>query len=173
MTRQYQSWARAALTTVHQSYLLSAAIRPSIRSPRLFSPATMTPVFGLTCPRTASATVPGDKFLACYGMTNGAAQWERAEPPRAHTFSGSSGAGSGPDAGGSDEGAGDAGGSDDDGAGAVGSSVSVAVLLRLMTANLSKGAKGPKLLLLNTLVNGTAGACASFCNTYMMRRAER
>ena len=63
-----------------------------------------------------------DKFLACYGMTNGAAQWERAEPPRAHTFSGSSGAGSGPDAGGSDEGAGDAGGSDDDGAGAVGSS---------------------------------------------------
>ena len=57
--------------------------------------------------------------------------------------------------------------------GAVGSSVSVAVLLRLLTANLSKGAKGPRLLLLNTIVNGTAGACASFCNTYMMRRAER
>ena len=57
-------------------------------------------------------------------------------------------------------------------AGAVGSSVSIALLLRLLTANVSKGAKGPKLLFLNTLVNGTAGACAGFCNTYIMRRAE-
>lgn len=58
-------------------------------------------------------------------------------------------------------------------AGAVGSSVAVAVTLRKLTAGLTKGAKGPKLLLLNTIVNGTAGGCASFCNTYMMRKAER
>jgi hypothetical protein len=41
-----------------------------------------------------------------------------------------------------------------------------------MTAPLVKTATGKKLLLLNCLVGSTAGACASFCNTYFMRKAE-
>lgn len=57
-------------------------------------------------------------------------------------------------------------------ASAVGSSIAVAVTLRKLTAGVTKGAKGPRLLFLNTIVNGTAGGCASFCNTYMMRQAE-
>tara|TARA_B110001450_G_C17584655_1_gene466444 strand:- start:402 stop:1115 length:714 start_codon:yes stop_codon:yes gene_type:complete len=55
---------------------------------------------------------------------------------------------------------------------AVGSSLSVAITLRKLTAGVTKTATGKKLLLLNTLVGGTAGACASFCNTYFMRMAE-
>jgi len=55
---------------------------------------------------------------------------------------------------------------------AVGSSLSVAITLRKLTAGVTKTAKGKKLLLLNTLVGGSAGACASFCNTYFMRMAE-
>jgi hypothetical protein len=55
---------------------------------------------------------------------------------------------------------------------AVGSSLIVAVTLRKMTANLSKGATGTKLLLLNTLVAGIASGSASFCNTTLMRQKE-
>jgi hypothetical protein len=55
---------------------------------------------------------------------------------------------------------------------AVGSALAVAVTLRKLTAGMTKTATGKKLLLLNTLVGGTAGACASFCNTYCMRMAE-
>ena len=55
---------------------------------------------------------------------------------------------------------------------AVGSALTVAVFLRKMTSGLSAGSSGKKLLLLNTMVGGVAGACASFCNTYCMRMAE-
>lgn len=55
---------------------------------------------------------------------------------------------------------------------AVGSSVSVAMLLRMITAGATRRASGTKLLLLNTLVGSTAGGCASFCNTMCMRYAE-
>jgi hypothetical protein len=55
---------------------------------------------------------------------------------------------------------------------AVGSALTVAITLRKLTAGMTKTATGKKLLLLNTLVGGTAGACASFCNTYCMRMAE-
>lgn len=55
---------------------------------------------------------------------------------------------------------------------AVGSSISVAVTLRKLTAGMTAGATGKKLLLLNTIVGGTAGGCASFCNTFFMRMAE-
>uniref|UniRef100_A0A7S3CSB1 Uncharacterized protein n=1 Tax=Strombidium rassoulzadegani TaxID=1082188 RepID=A0A7S3CSB1_9SPIT len=55
---------------------------------------------------------------------------------------------------------------------AIGSSISVAVTLRKLTAGLSRTATGTKLLLLNTMVGATAGAAASFCNTYFMRKAE-
>jgi len=37
---------------------------------------------------------------------------------------------------------------------------------------LTKTASGKKLMLLNTFVSATAGACASFCNTAFMRKAE-
>ena len=55
---------------------------------------------------------------------------------------------------------------------AIGSSVSVAMFLRLVTAGATKRATGTKLLLLNCMVGSTAGACASFCNTMCMRYAE-
>lgn len=55
---------------------------------------------------------------------------------------------------------------------AVGSSISVAVTLRKLTAGMTATATGKKLLLLNTIVGGTAGGCASFCNTFFMRMAE-
>ena len=55
---------------------------------------------------------------------------------------------------------------------AVSSSITVGVILRKLTAGLTQGATGKKLLLLNTLVGCTAGGCASFCNTACMRRAE-
>ena len=55
---------------------------------------------------------------------------------------------------------------------AVGSSLSVAITLRKLTAGITKTATGKKLLVLNTFVGGSAGACASFCNTYCMRYAE-
>ena len=41
-----------------------------------------------------------------------------------------------------------------------------------MTAPLVKTATGRKLLLLNGCISGVAGACASFCNTYFMRKLE-
>ena len=46
------------------------------------------------------------------------------------------------------------------------------MLLRKLTQGMTKTASGKKLLLLNTFVGGTAGACASFCNTFFMRKAE-
>lgn len=55
---------------------------------------------------------------------------------------------------------------------AVGSSIGVAVTLRKLTAGMTATATGKKLLLLNTIVGGTAGGCASFCNTFFMRMAE-
>lgn len=55
---------------------------------------------------------------------------------------------------------------------AVSSSIIVAVALRKMTANMTKGSTGAKLLLLNTFVNATASGSASFFNTSCMRRAE-
>ena len=41
-----------------------------------------------------------------------------------------------------------------------------------MTAGVTKRSTGTKLLLLNALVGGSAGAAASFCNTMCMRYAE-
>ena len=55
---------------------------------------------------------------------------------------------------------------------AVGSSLFVAIALRKMTANLSKGATGSRLLLLNTLVASLASGAASYCNTTFMRQKE-
>jgi hypothetical protein len=55
---------------------------------------------------------------------------------------------------------------------AVGSSLTVAISLRKLTSNATKTATGRKLLFLNTLVGASAGACASFCNTFFMRKAE-
>lgn len=55
---------------------------------------------------------------------------------------------------------------------AVSSALFVSVSLRKLTAGLSVGATGTKLLALNTFVAATAGACASFCNTSFMRKAE-
>lgn len=55
---------------------------------------------------------------------------------------------------------------------AVGSSLVVALSLRMLTAGVTARSKGMKLLLLNTLVGSAAGSCASFCNTYAMRSAE-
>lgn len=55
---------------------------------------------------------------------------------------------------------------------AIGSSVGVALTLRFLTQGITKRATGTKLLLLNTIVGGSAGACASFCNTMCMRYAE-
>jgi hypothetical protein len=55
---------------------------------------------------------------------------------------------------------------------AVASSMSVAFIMRKLTAGMMKGASGNKALILNTLVGGTAVASASFCNTFFMRSAE-
>lgn len=57
-------------------------------------------------------------------------------------------------------------------AAAISSSISVALTLRMLTSGMTKRAKGTQLLLLNTFVGCTAGAAASFCNTFFMRRAE-
>ena len=55
---------------------------------------------------------------------------------------------------------------------AIGSSVGVAMFLRIVTAGATKRATGTRLLALNALVGSTAGGCASFCNTMSMRYAE-
>lgn len=55
---------------------------------------------------------------------------------------------------------------------AISSSLFVALSLRMMTAGITARSKGMKLLAINTFVGGTAGGCASFCNTYAMRQAE-
>ena len=55
---------------------------------------------------------------------------------------------------------------------AVASSLTVAVSLRKLTEGITKTATGKKLIIVNTLVGATAGGCASFCNTFFMRRAE-
>lgn len=48
----------------------------------------------------------------------------------------------------------------------------VAYSLRKMTAPMQKGATGKKLVLLNTFVGAVSSACASWCNTSLMRQAE-
>jgi hypothetical protein len=55
---------------------------------------------------------------------------------------------------------------------AVGSAVSVSLILRRLTRGLTQNASGLRLLLLNTFVGATAGACANFSNTMMMRMPE-
>jgi hypothetical protein len=56
--------------------------------------------------------------------------------------------------------------------GAVAASLIVAITLRRMTSKVTKNAQGTKLLVLNTLVGSVASACASFCNTSLMRQPE-
>jgi len=55
---------------------------------------------------------------------------------------------------------------------AVSSSLIVALSLRRMTAGIAASATGVRLLLLNAGIGASAGACASYCNTSMMRMAE-
>lgn len=55
---------------------------------------------------------------------------------------------------------------------AVGSAISVSLLLRRITRGLTQNSSGMRLLLLNTFVGATAGACANFSNTMMMRMPE-
>ena len=55
---------------------------------------------------------------------------------------------------------------------AVGSAVGVSLVLRKLTRGLTNNASGIRLLLLNTFVGATAGACANFSNTMMMRMPE-
>ena len=57
-------------------------------------------------------------------------------------------------------------------AAAVGSSLTVAISLRMLTSGMIKGASGSKLLVLNTIVSAFAASSAGFCNTTFMRRAE-
>ena len=45
-------------------------------------------------------------------------------------------------------------------------------MLRKMTANMTKGAAGNKMLFYNLLVGATASGAANFCNTMSMRYAE-
>lgn len=55
---------------------------------------------------------------------------------------------------------------------AVGSSVTVALLLRKLFSNVSRGVTGSKLILINSVVSSIAGGTASFLNTFCMRRIE-
>ena len=55
---------------------------------------------------------------------------------------------------------------------AVGSSVSVALVLRKMFANMTKKVQGSRLILINSVVSSIAGGTASFLNTFFMRRVE-
>ena len=57
-------------------------------------------------------------------------------------------------------------------AAAVGSSLTVAISLRMLTSGLTKKASGSRLLVLNTIVSAFAASCAGFCNTTFMRQAE-
>lgn len=50
--------------------------------------------------------------------------------------------------------------------------MSVAYSLRKLTAPIQKNATGKKLVLLNTFVGAVSSACASWCNTNLMRQAE-
>jgi len=45
----------------------------------------------------------------------------------------------------------------------------VAYFLRKMTAPIQKNATGKKLVFLNTFVGAVSSACASWCNTCLMR----
>ena len=55
---------------------------------------------------------------------------------------------------------------------AVCSAISVSLVLRRATRGLTKNASGMTLLFINTFVGATAGACANFANTMMMRMPE-
>lgn len=55
---------------------------------------------------------------------------------------------------------------------AVSTSIVVAMFLRKCTANITKNAKGTKLLMLNAMVGAAASASAAYCNTTLMRQAE-
>ena len=55
---------------------------------------------------------------------------------------------------------------------AISSSIFVGLSLRKLTANMTKGATGKKLLLLNLLVGASASGSANFCNTLCMRYTE-
>jgi hypothetical protein len=55
---------------------------------------------------------------------------------------------------------------------AVGSSVSVALLLRRMFSGLTASVSGSKLILVNSVVSAVASASANFMNTYSMRLSE-
>jgi len=46
------------------------------------------------------------------------------------------------------------------------------MFLRKCTANVTKNAKGTKLLMLNAMVGAAASASAAYCNTTLMRQAE-
>jgi hypothetical protein len=51
-------------------------------------------------------------------------------------------------------------------------SISVALTLRKMTAGLTKGATGAKLMCLNGAIGAISASCAAYINTQMMRQAE-
>ena len=56
---------------------------------------------------------------------------------------------------------------------AVGSSVSVALLLRKLFSTVTRTAYGSKLILINSVVSSLASGTASFINTFFMRRVEK
>lgn len=55
---------------------------------------------------------------------------------------------------------------------AVGSSVSMALLLRKLFSGVSSRLTGAKLILINSVISSLAGGTASFLNTFFMRRVE-
>ena len=55
---------------------------------------------------------------------------------------------------------------------AVGSSVSVALMLRKLFSGIAKHATGAKLILINSFVSCIASGTAGFLNTFFMRRVE-
>ena len=58
-------------------------------------------------------------------------------------------------------------------AAALTASISVAYTVRKLTAGITRGATGNRLLLLNAFMCTCAGTSAGFCNTYFMRSTER
>jgi sideroflexin-5 len=55
---------------------------------------------------------------------------------------------------------------------AVGSSVSVALLLRKAFSGMASSMTGARLILINSVISSLAGGTASFLNTFFMRKAE-
>ena len=55
---------------------------------------------------------------------------------------------------------------------AVGSSVSVALLLRKVFSGVSSRVTGARLILINSIIGSLAGGTASFLNTFFMRKVE-